>query len=68
MPPPLIALDPALIMAGVAATLALVATILFARRPRSPHGVYIRRIAGMMLIAASVILALFAWGLHRVAS
>jgi len=63
---PLIPLTPPLIMACVAGALALVAALILARPARSEHGVYIRRIAGMMAIAGALILALFAWGLERI--
>ena len=53
-------------MACVAGALALVAALILARPARSEHGVYIRRIAGMMAIAGALILALFAWGLERI--
>lgn len=60
-------LSPALVMACVAGAFALVAAVILARPARSEQGIYIRRIAAMMTIAAALILALFAWGLTRIA-
>lgn len=57
----------ALIMACVSATCALAGATIFAIPARTEQGVYGKRIAGTMLCAGALILALFAWGLERMA-
>ncbi|MBT2187868.1 hypothetical protein [Sphingobium nicotianae] len=59
-------MTPALVMALVAAAAAICGGIILARPALSEQGIYIQRIAGTMALALSVILALYAWGLHRV--
>ncbi|MCW2351210.1 hypothetical protein [Sphingobium sp. B12D2B] len=58
---------PALIMAGVSGTAALSGALILARKARTPQGVYGKRIAGTMTLSFALILALFAWGLERMA-
>ncbi|MCW2337130.1 dolichol kinase [Sphingobium sp. B2D3A] len=58
---------PALIMAGVSGTAALCGALILARKARTPQGVYGKRIAGTMALSFALILALFAWGLERMA-
>lgn len=53
-------------MAIVAGVAALAGAIILTRPAASEQMVYLKRIAGTMALAASVILALFAWGLDRV--
>ena len=53
-------------MALVAAAAAIGAGLILARRATSAQGIYAQRIAGTMALALAVILALYAWGLHRV--
>jgi len=57
----------ALIMAGVSGTSALGGAIILARPARTAQGVYGKRIAGTMALSFALILALFAWGLERMA-
>ena len=59
-------LSPSLIMAIVAGAAALAGAIILARPVTTEQGVYGKRIAGTMALALAVILALYAWGLHRV--
>lgn len=58
----------ALIMACISATLAVAGTIAVTRPTPSPQAVYIRRIASAMLFAGALTLAVFAWGLTRIAA
>lgn len=58
----------ALLMACVSGGAALAGGLVLSRRVASPQGVYIRRIAGTLLGAAALLLALFAWGLERMAA
>ena len=51
------------IMAIVAAALAFAAIAVWTRRVTSEGTVYVRRIAGTMLGAAAVVLAMFAWSM-----
>ena len=54
----------AFVMAGVALLCALGAGVLFVRPTPSEAAVYRHRIAATMLLAAAMILAVFAWTLH----
>ncbi len=56
-----------LVMACVSGAAALASAIVLTRPARSEAAVYARRIAGTMLGAGALILALFAWGLARAA-
>ncbi|HZV56544.1 MAG TPA: hypothetical protein VFF89_02620 [Sphingobium sp.] len=58
----------ALVMACVAAAAALAGGTILARPARSEQGVYAKRIAGTMFCALALILAVFAWGLERIAA
>lgn len=55
----------ALIMGGVAAICAIGCGVVLTRPARSEPAIYAKRIGATMLIALALILALFAWGLHR---
>ena len=57
----------ALVMAFVAAFVAAGGTLVLALPARSEASTYGKRIAGTMLISGGLILAMFAWGLTRVA-
>ncbi len=56
-----------LIMAAVAAILTLAGTglLLALVRPSGPAKVYVFRMAGIMLVAAGIVLAFSAWSMHR---
>ena len=54
------------VMAAVATVAAVGGFVLLARPVTTEAGVYRRRIFGTMLLAAALILALFAWGLTQV--
>ena len=56
-----------LIMACVAGVAALGGAVVLALPTRSEAGHYGKRIAGTMLCALALILAIFAWGLERMA-
>lgn len=56
----------AAVMACVSASAALGGAIVFTRPSRTPQSVYIKRIAGTMLCAGALILAIYAWGLERI--
>ena len=58
----------ALIMACVSATSAIAGAVILAVPTRSEQGVYGKRIAGTMFCAMALILALYAWGLQRMAA
>jgi dolichol kinase len=58
----------ALVMACVSATAAVAGTTIFALPSRSEAAVYGKRIAGTMFCALALTLALFAWGLERMAT
>lgn len=58
----------ALVMACVSATAAIGGAGVFALPARSEAGRYGKRIAGTMFCAMALILAIFAWGLERMAS
>lgn len=51
------------IMGVVSAALAVAATAVWTRPARSEGAVYARRIAGTMLGAAALVLAMFAWSM-----
>ncbi len=53
-------------MALVAGAAALAGGLILAHPARSEPGAYGKRIAGTMALALAIILALFAWGLHRI--
>ncbi len=55
----------ALVMACVSATIGAAGLAVAAMPARSEQAVYGKRIAGTMLIAGAVILAMFAYGLER---
>jgi len=57
----------ALIMACVSATSAVAGAAVLSMPTRSAQGVYGKRIAGTMFCAMALILALYAWGLERMA-
>jgi hypothetical protein len=57
----------ALIMACVSATSAAAGAAVLIMPARSEQGVYGKRIAGTMFCAMALILAVFAWGLERMA-
>lgn len=54
----------ALIMAGVAALCTVAAIWLFSRPTPTAASVYRNRIASTMLLAAGIMLAVYAWTLH----
>lgn len=55
------------IMACVSATAAIGGAIIVTRPTTQPQHVYIKRIAGTMCFAGALILALYAYGLERMA-
>jgi hypothetical protein len=57
----------AIVMACVSAAAATGSAIIVSRPAGSEQAVYVKRIAGTMLGAGAMILALFAWGLERAA-
>ena len=57
----------ALVMACISGVSALSGAVVFAVPTRGEGGAYGKRIAGTMLCALALILAVFAWGLERMA-
>ena len=55
-------------MACISAMLAVAGLIAVTRPVPTPQAVYIRRIASAMFFAAALTLAVFAWGLTRIAA